>query len=379
MTPRFGLYIHWPFCAAKCPYCDFNSHVSSAVDADRWERALRAELARVANETPDHVLSTIFFGGGTPSLMPAALVAHLIDDAQRLWRTANDVEITLEANPTSIDTEKFHAFRQAGVNRVSLGVQALNDPDLRRLGRMHSVDEALRGMEIARGTFDRVSIDLIYARQNQTAGDWERELSRALSFDLDHLSLYQLTIEPGTIFAKRHSRGQLKGLPEEGLAVELWEMTQELTTHAGLPAYEVSNHARPGAESRHNILYWTGGDWGGIGPGAHGRLTLPGGRVATETALMPEAWLSRVEQMGSGETTRRVLDTEEVVDELVLMGLRLRDGIDLAQLKSFGWQPDQRRLSELSDLGFVSESQDRLAVTETGRPLLNAVIERLLT
>ena len=262
---------------------------------------------------------------------------------------------------------------------MSLGVQALNDPDLRRLGRMHSVDEALRGMEIARATFDRVSIDLIYARQNQTAGDWERELSRALSFDLDHLSLYQLTIEPGTIFAKRHSRGQLKGLPEEGLAVELWEMTQELTTRAGLPAYEVSNHARPGAESRHNILYWTGGDWGGIGPGAHGRLTLPGGRVATETALMPEAWLSRVEQTGSGETTRRVLDTEEVVDELVLMGLRLRDGIDLAQLKSFGWQPDQGRLSELSDLGFVSESQELLAVTETGRPLLNAVIERLLT
>ena len=333
----------------------------------------------MAAETPDRVLSTIFFGGGTPRLMPAALVAHLIDDAQRLWRTANDVEIIIESYTTSIDTEKFHAFRQAGVNRVSLGVQALNDPDLRRLGRMHSVDEALRGMEIARATFDRVSIDLIYARQNQTAGDWERELSRALSFDLDHLSLYQLTIEPGTIFAKRHSRGQLKGLPEEGLAVELWEMTQELTTRAGLPAYEVSNHARPGAESRHNILYWTGGDWGGIGPGAHGRLTLPGGRVATETALMPEAWLSRVEQTGSGETTRRVLDTEEVVDELVLMGLRLRDGIDLAQLKSFGWQPDQGRLSELSDLGFVSESQELLAVTETGRPLLNAVIERLLT
>ncbi|MEM1234949.1 MAG: radical SAM family heme chaperone HemW, partial [Pseudomonadota bacterium] len=283
MLPRFGLYIHWPFCAAKCPYCDFNSHVRSAVDTQRWSRALRSEIERLHRETPDHILSTIFFGGGTPSLMPTQLVADLISDSRARWRTANDVEITLEANPTSVETQKFLEFRDAGVNRVSMGVQALNDADLRKLGRMHSAADAMRALEKAKVAFDRVSIDLIYARQDQSVDAWRAELSQALSLDLDHLSLYQLTIEPGTIFAKRHRAGRLLGLPQEDISADMWDITQELTQEAGMPAYEVSNHARLGAESQHNILYWSGGDWGGIGPGAHGRLTIDGKRWATET------------------------------------------------------------------------------------------------
>lgn len=343
---------------------------------DRWSSALRSELARVHSETPDHVLSTIFFGGGTPSLMPAQLVADLVADAVRLWRCGNDVEITLEANPTSVETEKLLQFRDAGVNRVSMGVQALNDADLRRLGRMHSAEDALRAMDKARSTFDRVSIDLIYARQDQTLGDWRSELSRALSFGLDHLSLYQLTIEPGTIFAKRHRAGRLLGLPHEDTSADMWELTQDLTSAAGMPAYEVSNHARPGAESQHNILYWSGGDWGGIGPGAHGRLTLDSERWATETHLGPEDWLSAVERSSTGESTRRALSTEDVIDEHVLMGLRLVDGIDLAAL---AWEPDGEAVAELTDLGMIALNQGRICVTDRGRPVLNAVIEKLLT
>ena len=376
MAQRFGLYIHWPFCAAKCPYCDFNSHVRSSIDAERWDIALRQELRRVAEETPDHVLSTIFFGGGTPSLMPPSIVEHLITDAFDLWRRGNEVEVTLEANPTSVETDRLRDFRSAGVNRVSMGVQALNDPDLRRLGRMHSAADALVALEKARSTFDRVSIDLIYARQDQSATDWENELGQALSLGLDHLSLYQLTIEQGTDFGKRHAAGKLKGLPGEDLSIELWDITQDMTAAAGMPAYEVSNHARPGAESRHNQIYWSGGDWGGIGPGAHGRLTLNGTRWATETRLMPEAWLTSVLDHGNGETLREALSPEEVFEERVIMGLRLRDGVDLSQTE---WRPSQTSVAELRDMGLIEFNQDTLRVTAAGRPLLNSVISKLLT
>ncbi|MEM6479369.1 MAG: radical SAM family heme chaperone HemW [Pseudomonadota bacterium] len=378
MRPRFGLYIHWPFCAAKCPYCDFNSHVAREIDHARWGRNLRAELARVASETPDHILTTIFFGGGTPSLMPADLVAALIEDAKQLWRASNDLEVTLEANPTSIEAGRFRAFRLAGVNRVSIGVQALNNKDLRKLGRMHSAEEALHALEIARETFDRVSIDLIYARQDQSAQDWEKELSQAISLELDHLSLYQLTVEPGTDFAKRHKRGKLKGLPSEDLSIELWDLTQEITKSAGLAAYETSNHARPGAQSRHNLLYWSGGDWAAIGPGAHGRITIDQARWATETALAPAQWLRLVEETGSGETFREKLTRAEEIDEAVLMGLRLHEGLDLTRMKGLGWHPDKASLKELSELGYAEQTGNRLIVTDAGKPLLNAVISKLL-
>lgn len=376
MAQRFGLYIHWPFCAAKCPYCDFNSHVRGSIDTEKWDVALRQELRRVSEETPDHVLSTIFFGGGTPSLMPPSIVEHLITDAFDLWRRGNEVEITLEANPTSIETERLRDFRSAGVNRVSMGVQALKDTDLRRLGRMHSAKDALIALEKARSTFDRVSIDLIYARQDQSAADWEIELNQALELGLDHLSLYQLTIEQGTDFGKRHNAGKLRGLPGEDLSIELWDITQELTTAAGVPAYEVSNHAKPGAESRHNQIYWSGGDWGGIGPGAHGRLTIDGTRWATETKLMPEAWLTSVLEEGSGESLRDALSAGEVFEERIIMGLRLRDGVDLNQTS---WRPDERCINELQEMDLIELDNDILKVTAAGRPLLNSVIAKLLT
>lgn len=307
--------------------------------------------------------------------MPTQLVADLISDSRARWRTANDVEITLEANPTSVETQKFLEFRDAGVNRVSMGVQALNDADLRKLGRMHSAADAMRALEKAKVAFDRVSIDLIYARQDQSVDAWRAELSQALSFDLDHLSLYQLTIEPGTIFATRHRAGRLLGLPQEDISADMWDITQELTQGAGLPAYEVSNHARLGAESQHNVLYWSGGDWGGIGPGAHGRLTIDGKRWATETHLAPELWLSSVEASGTGESARLQLTAEDVIEEQVLMGLRLVEGIDLSRLS---WRPDPAAVSDLEEMGMLRVTQNRMAVTDQGRPILNAVIEKLL-
>ena len=287
----FGLYLHWPFCAAKCPYCDFNSHVAASIDQDRWAAAYLAEIGRLADETPGRVLNSIYFGGGTPSLMRADVVAAILNRAADRWTLANDVEITLEANPGSVEADRFAGYAAAGVNRVSLGVQALNDDDLRRLGRIHSADEALRALDVARATFGRVSFDLIYARQDQTLPDWQAELARALAMGPDHLSLYQLTIEPGTAFYARHQAGGLRGLPDEDLGADLYALTQEMTAAAGLPAYEVSNHAGPGGESRHNLIYWRAGDWGGLGPGAHGRLTLGGSRWATEAPLAPGAWL----------------------------------------------------------------------------------------
>jgi oxygen-independent coproporphyrinogen-3 oxidase len=371
--PGFGLYIHWPFCQAKCPYCDFNSHVWTAVDQNDWTEAYLSEIDRIAGETRDRILRSVFFGGGTPSLMEGRTVERILDRVRRNWRMTNDVEITLEANPTSVEAERFSAYRQAGVNRVSLGLQALNDEDLRRLGRLHSAAEGLAALDLARNVFDRVSFDLIYARQDQGVAAWQSELDRALSFDPDHLSLYQLTIEAGTAFGDRLDHGKLAGLPDEDLGAALWAVTQEETEHADLPAYEVSNHARPGEESRHNLIYWQGGDYAGVGPGAHGRLTLDGRRWATEAAADPKTWLQATRN-GSAEN-RSILSEGAVFQEKLLMGLRVSDGVILSDREEQNLSGNIRYLGEL---GLVSLDQGRLRLTRAGRPLLNAVLDRLL-
>jgi len=375
----FGLYLHWPFCAAKCPYCDFNSHVVARVDHARWLSAFQHEINRLAAQTPGRILNTVFLGGGTPSLMPADLVAGVLEAVRAAWPQANDVEVTLEANPTSAEAGRFRAYAQAGVNRVSIGVQALDDGDLRRLGRMHSVAEALATVEMARETFARVSFDLIYARQDQTPAAWEAELTRALALGPDHLSLYQLTVEPGTAFGDRHARGGLKGLPDEDAAAEMFHLTQDLCALAGLPAYEVSNHAAEGGEARHNLVYWRSGDWGGIGPGAHGRLTLGGTRWATETPRAPEGWLRQVETQGQGETARVAVPLAEQAEEVLIMGLRLAEGIDLARYELLAGQPlDPDALRRLTDLGLVAQAGGRLAATAQGRAVLNGVLRELM-
>ncbi|WP_253913328.1 radical SAM family heme chaperone HemW [Pseudoruegeria sp. HB172150] len=375
----FGLYIHWPFCQSKCPYCDFNSHVSDSVDQQRWETAYLSEIRRYAAETEGRILSTVFFGGGTPSLMLPELVSALLETVSDSWTIANDFEVTLEANPGSVEAGRFRGYREAGVNRVSMGLQSLNDADLKALGRLHSVAEARAAFGIARDTFDRVSFDLIYARQNQTLDTWRAELTEALSMAVDHLSLYQLTIEDGTVFGARHARGLLRGLPDDDSAADMYFATQEIAEAHGLPAYETSNHARPGAESRHNLIYWRGGDWIGIGPGAHGRLSFDGARYGTDTELGPEAWLRQVEQTGSGERTRVPVPPQEQAVEYALMGLRLAEGIDLPRLH--GYDPaalDEDGLTRLQDLDLLEIDGDTLRVTRAGRPLLNAILRDLL-
>ncbi len=374
----FGLYLHWPFCAAKCPYCDFNSHVAGEIDHRRWAKAYVSELRRGAAATGDRVLRTVFFGGGTPSLMAPETVAEVIAEIRALWPVANDLEITLEANPTSVEAGRFAAFAQAGVNRISMGIQALDDTDLKRLGRLHSAAEARAAFDIARAAFPRVSFDLIYARQGQDAAAWRAELSEALSMAADHLSLYQLTIEPGTAFGDRHARGRLPGLPTDDTAADLYEITQEVTAAHGLPAYEVSNHAADGAESRHNLIYWRCGDYLGIGPGAHGRLTGPEGRMATDTPLAPAAWLAQVERTGSGDATVTPISTEDQAAEYLMMSLRLAEGSDLDRLARLGWRPDAARLDHLVSLGMVEVSGPRLSATARGRPVLNAILRDLL-
>ncbi len=375
----FALYLHWPFCAAKCPYCDFNSHVVARVDHDRWLRAFLQEIKRLADQTGPRVLSSVFWGGGTPSLMPPDLVARVLEAVRTAWPMANDAEITLEANPTSAEAGRFRAYAEAGVNRVSIGVQALDAGDLRRLGRLHTVAEGLATVEMARAVFPRVSFDLIYARQDQTPAAWAAELARALALGPDHLSLYQLTIEPSTAFGARHAAGSLRGLPDEDAAAEMFHLTQQLCDAAGLPAYEVSNHARQGAESRHNLIYWRSGDWAGVGPGAHGRLTLGGTRWATETVRDPAAWLRQVEALGHGETARRAIPATEQAEELLMMGLRLAEGVDAARYARLaGRGVDPARLAELADLGLMYAPGARIAATAQGRAVLNGVLRELL-
>lgn len=370
----FGLYIHWPFCQSKCPYCDFNSHVASRIDQDQWLAAYLREIDRLAAETKGRLLSSVFFGGGTPSLMNPEVVAGIIDHVRRRWPMTNDAEITLEANPGSVEAGRFSAYREAGVTRISMGIQALSDEHLRKLGRTHSVTDALKAFDIARGLFDRVSFDLIYARQEQTVQEWRAELRLALSYAIDHLSLYQLTIEEGTPFAARLAKGGLIGLPDEDRAVALFEATQELCEAAGLPAYEVSNHARPGAESRHNLIYWRGGDYVGIGPGAHGRLTLDGVRWATECPRTPDDWLNG----STREMPRVALSDLDHAEEYTLMSLRLSEGLNLDRLaKIRGKALDASVLKDLQSQGLVFIKGSKLIATHRGRMLLNAVIEKI--
>jgi len=375
----FGLYLHWPFCLSKCPYCDFNSHVRhAAVDEARFARAFLAEIAATARRVPGRTVSTIFFGGGTPSLMQPATVGAVLDAVARHWSIAADVEITLEANPTSVEASRFRGIRAAGVNRVSLGVQALDDDALRQLGRLHTAREALDAVAIARAVFDRWSFDLIYARPGQTPQAWTAELKRAVSEAGEHLSLYQLTIEQDTPFFTLHAAGKLV-TPDEDTARALYDTTQAVCTAAGLPAYEVSNHARPGGECRHNLVYWRGHEYAGIGPGAHGRLDVGGERRATATERRPEAWLMRVESLGHGVVTDEALTPDEVADEFLLMGLRLAEGIDPQRFARLAGRPlDPRRIALLREEGAVETTADgQLRVTAAGFPVLDAVVADL--
>ena len=374
----FGVYVHWPFCRAKCPYCDFNSHVRhGGVDEARFLSAYLTELRHFASLAPERMVTSIFFGGGTPSLMRPATVDTILEAIAGHWRVADEVEITLEANPTSVEAEKFAGYRAAGVNRSSLGVQALDDNSLKALGRQHTAQEALAALALAKLHFDRVSFDLIYAREGQTARDWRDELTLALGHAADHLSLYQLTIEEGTPFAALHAAGTLR-VPDGDEAQAQYLLTQELCEAAGLPAYEVSNHARPGSESRHNLLYWRGHDYAGIGPGAHGRITMDGTKRALSAIKSPEGWLAAVETHGLGRDSDESLSAAETADEYLLMGLRLREGIDLARLAAIdGRALDETRLRALAQDGLIDRNGARLAATPKGRLVLDRLIVEL--
>ena len=374
----FGLYLHWPFCQSKCPYCDFNSHVAASIDQARWKTAYLAEIDRLAAETSGRVLQSVFFGGGTPSLMDPDLVAAILERIRAAWPQANDCEVTLEANPGSVEAGRFRGYADAGVNRISMGIQALNDADLRRLGRLHSVAEAKAAFAVARAAFDRVSFDLIYARQDQSLADWGTELREALSMSVDHLSLYQLTIEDGTAFGDRFAKGGLRGLPDEDLSADMYSLTQDICNEAGLPAYEVSNHAAPGRESRHNLIYWRGGDYIGIGPGAHGRLTLGGARWATEGPRAPGEWLKRVEAGHTGERPRDLVPNNERALEYLMMGLRLTEGIALARYQALADQQlNINKINGLVDIGMLRLTSGVIHATTKGRMVLNAVIREL--
>lgn len=374
----FGLYLHWPFCESKCPYCDFNSHVSAQIDQRKWRDAYLAEIDRAGRETLGRVLNTVFFGGGTPSLMDPDLVAAILERVRGTWPMSNAPEITLEANPGSIEAGRFRGYRDAGVSRISMGMQAMNDDDLRRLGRKHTAAEARTAFEIARNCFDRVSFDLIYARQDQSLDEWRKELTSALDLAVDHLSLYQLTVEDGTAFGDRLAKGGLKGLPDEDLSAEMFELTQELCDKAQMPAYEVSNHAKIDAESQHNLIYWRGGDYVGIGPGAHGRLTLRGKRYATEAPKSPAIWLGLAETGKPAELQRNALTPEEHGLEYLIMSLRLTEGLNLARLKAIsGMEPAPQKLVQLIELNMISVDETHIKATAKGRLVLNAVIREL--
>jgi len=372
-----AVYVHWPFCVSKCPYCDFNSHVRASIDEAGWRDALIADLRHEAGPTAGATVVSLFFGGGTPSLMEPATTAAVIDAVAALWPVAPGVEITLEANPTSVEAARFAGFAAAGVNRVSLGLQALEDAALKRLGRPHDVAQGLAALDVAQANFDRVSFDLIYARPDQSLGAWEAELAQALRFGTEHLSLYQLTIEPKTRFASLHASGKLV-LPDEDLSADLFDLTRAMTAAAGLPAYEVSNHARPGAESRHNLAYWTYADYVGAGPGAHGRRA----GSATVRTMKPEGWLAGVRAQGHGIETETPLDAVTRAEEALLMGLRLHAGIDAGQFRARTgaelWSAvDAEALARLIGLGLVEATPERLRLTSAGQPLLNAVLAEL--
>ncbi len=377
--PGFGIYVHWPFCAAKCPYCDFNSHVRhQAIDQEAYAAAFLTEMKRMRDISGPRIVTSIFVGGGTPSLMKPATVGAILDGIASAWHVPNGIEITLEANPSSVEAERFRGYRTAGVNRVSMGVQALNDADLKFLGRLHNVEDALKAIRLAREIFPRMSFDLIYARPGQSVEAWEKELKEAIGYAVDHLSLYQLTIEEGTPFYGLHKAGKLI-VPDEDSAALLYEATQDITASLGLPAYEVSNHARPGAESRHNLTYWRYGDYAGIGPGAHGRLTMSGRKLATATERRPEDWLSAVAAHGHGMIVEDELEPDEQADELLIMGLRLREGIDLSRWQALsGRDPDPDKEDFLIREGFIERiGNSRLRCTPKGMLILDAVVADL--
>ncbi len=378
-TPGFGIYLHWPFCAAKCPYCDFNSHVRhTAPDQRRFAEGFTRELAAMRDATGPREVSSVFIGGGTPSLMEVETVATLLDAADRLYGLPSGIEITMEANPQSAEAARFGGYRSAGVNRLSLGVQSLNDSDLRFLGRLHDAAEAGAAIELARRIFPRLSFDLIYARPGQTLEGWNDELRAALDLAADHLSLYQLTIEDGTAFKRLHDAKKFR-LPEDGLAADLYELTQEVTDAAGLPAYEISNHAVPGAESRHNLTYWRYGEYVGIGPGAHGRFRLGGSRRVTIAERHPERWLEQVERVGNGTVETETLSPSEQADEMLLMGLRLTEGLDLARYETIaGRELAPGRISLLVNDRFLEPlGNSRIRATRAGMVVLDAVVADL--
>lgn len=378
-APAFGVYVHWPFCAAKCPYCDFNSHVRhGGIDEDRFLKAYLTEIEDTARLAPGRTVSSVFFGGGTPSLMRAETVGAILEAIARHWTIAGDAEISLEANPGSAEAARFRGYRDAGVNRLSLGVQSLDDAELAFLGRVHDSAEATAAIALARETFQRLSFDLIYARPGQKLADWRRELTAAIGFAADHLSLYQLTIEPETPFQRLRDAGKL-ATPPDDLAADLYLATQEICEANGLPAYEISNHAAPDAACRHNLLYWRGGDYAGIGAGAHGRLQTADGRHATATEPNPEAWLSRVERNGHGRAVDDLLTLEEIGDEFLLMGLRLAEGVDLARYEAVsGRRLDPKRRADLIAHGMIEEAgPNRVRTTRAGALVLDAVVADL--
>jgi putative oxygen-independent coproporphyrinogen III oxidase len=376
--PAFGIYIHWPFCKAKCPYCDFNSHVRhQEVDTMSFARGLVSELQWFAQTTSHRQVTSIFFGGGTPSLMPPAAVAAVLDEVAKLWSVADTVEITMEANPTSVEAENFRGYRLAGVNRVSVGVQALNEEDLKALGRQHSPQEAIRAFKLALKVFPRVSFDLIYARPAQTLDAWREELKRALGEQEGHMSLYQLTIEPGTAYFDLHAKGALV-IPDEDKATDMFDLTQDLTEKAGLNAYEVSNHASEGQESRHNLLYWRYGEYVGVGPGAHARIGEGEYRRAIVMEKYPETWRKLVNDQGHGIVENVPIDPRDQASEYLLMGLRISEGIDLARYERLnGEAMDPNKIAGLKSLGLIRREGQQLMATRAGRRLLNSVITEL--
>ena len=378
-APGFGVYVHWPFCAAKCPYCDFNSHVRHRpIDQQRYAAALAREMATMRERTGPRHVTSIFLGGGTPSLMEPATVGAVLDAVAANWTVPAGIEVTLEANPSSVEAARFRGYRDSGVNRVSLGVQALNDKDLRFLGRLHNVEQALNAIRLARETFPRLSFDLIYARPHQTVEAWASELEQAIGHAADHLSLYQLTIEEGTAFHALSVAGKIE-MPDQEHAAELYAATQEIAAQRGLPAYEISNHAKPGAESRHNLVYWRYGEYVGVGPGAHGRFIEDGRRIVTFTERTPEIWLNLVEAKGHGLVGGETLTREQEADEFLLMGLRLTEGIDLSRYEALAGRPlSSRRISRLQEERLIEPiGNSRLRATPSGMVVLDAVVADL--
>ena len=376
----FGLYIHWPFCQSKCPYCDFNSHVSSNIDQEAWTEAYLSEISNNYHHSSEKILNTVFFGGGTPSLMPSKTIETIITHILSLWKTSNQLEITLEANPTSIDVSRFKEYRSAGVNRVSVGVQSLDDTSLKYLGRLHTGKDAIIAVQTAQSVFDRVSFDLIYARQNQTIKAWEEELLSALSLGTNHMSLYQLTIEDGTVFGDRAKVGKLPGLPSEDLSADMYTLTQEIMSSNRLPLYEVSNHAFPGEESRHNLIYWRGGDFIGVGPGAHGRYYQGPKRKATVMTKNPNKWLSQIKKLGHGAEPSTVLSKSDEALEYLMMSARLVEGTDLKFLEALDSNLlNSNNIKGLTKLGLIFVKNERIVVTPEGRPVLNSVLSELIS